>query len=769
MKNKLFKYSALLFASVLTAINMVAQQPVNYLMNQSVETIYAEVAQESIVSGETLWFKILVTNGAQMTSQDLSKVAYVELIAPDGKAVIQAKILLEHGSGNGSWVVPNSLSGGIYKLKAYTRWAKTYGHDAVFSRNIQIINPNKYDPNAAIESNLQKSNRTEFEGGSFIVGLKNTLYFAAEKDVVFFLLKDNNIVDSTQDKTSTIRSFIIKGEKGSTYAIKNSKTGELTVLKKPEEQGWHFEISKLAGTDMQFYMERTAFASSSPTFFLVLHTNQEIIEAQQFKSGDLKYNGIFHLNRPFEGVATVSMLDADKKLIAETSVLFPFQESSKLSVSTDKPVYKSRETGVLKISELDSTTLTNLTVRIRKIDDQPSQPSTNLNSYFRIISKLPEIPLDQQNYINSNSGDFEKVKPIMVLYGSHHDSLEQKLQYAPELSGHLISGTVRNRKTLEPVEGIRTYLSIPGDRFYFNYAQSDKQGHFVYDVKRCFGVESFIIQTNSQKDSGYIIEIDNPFLTHKGFSTTTNPEAASNEPNLLKRIQNAQLQNGINSVKRDQYFLPNYNDSTPFFGKADIEYNLDDYTRFTTMEEILREYVVEVDVKKTSNGFRIRVLNVPFKELFLEDPLVLYDGVPIFDMNKVMSLDPLKIAKLEVVSRRFLLGAHAFDGVINISSYKKDLNGLQLDSKALAIEYQGLQLQRQFSAPNYSNKELKNQKLPDLRTLLLWEPENLIYQKSSHSINFNTSDITGTFIVEISGISNTGKLVSASRSFTVTE
>ena len=38
-------------------------------------------------------------------------------------------------------------------------------------------------------------------------------------------------------------------------------------------------------------------------------------------------------------------------------------------------------------------------------------------------------------------------------------------------------------------------------------------------------------------------------------------------------------------------------------------YLLDDYTRFTTMEEVMREYVAEVRVRKEAERFHFKVLN----------------------------------------------------------------------------------------------------------------------------------------------------------------
>lgn len=769
MKKTILTYCLLAITLLFANTKLCSQEPSNFLLTQSSETIYADVSQSSIVTGETLWFKIFVSEGRRFISQDLSKVAYVELIGPDGKPALQAKILLEHGSGNGSWVIPNSLSGGAYKLKAYTRWAKTYNNKAVFSKTLTVINPNKFNPNAALEAADNAVQQIAFEGNSFISTIKNTVYFTTNKGITYLLLKDNIAIDSILATETSTGSFSFIAEKSSTYALKNGSNGQIISFDSPKQQGWHFEILTIKGNEVTFKIQRTALASGSPTFYLAVHSNQELIEAQQFKSESLDFTGVFKISKPFFGIASISLLDAEKKLVAENILLQSAQEKTDFTIKTNRPSFKTREQGELSISGLDSQALSNLTIRIVKAETGTTTTNLDPSLYFSFLSKLPDLPFQLQPFVLNNRNDFDKIKPLLILYGIHNKENEIQHLFEPELSGHIITGTIRSRKTLEPVQGIRTYLTIPGDRFYFNYAQSDKQGRFAYDVKRCFGVENFIIQTNNQKDSGYIIDIDNPFLSHKGFPTISNTDAASTEAELLKRIQNAQLQNGIHSIQKDQYFLPNYNDSTPFFGKADVEYNLDDYTRFTTMEEILREYVVEVDVKKTNAGYRIRVLNVPFKELFLEDPLVLYDGVPLFDVNKVMILDPLKIRKLEVISKRFLLGAHAFDGVINLTSYKKDMEGIQLDPRALVVEYQGLQLQRQFSAPKYTDKDTRNSRLPDLRTLLLWEPETLVYQKSSHKLNFTTSDVVGTYVIEISGLTNSGKIIYQTHTFNVTE
>jgi hypothetical protein len=66
---------------------------------------------------------------------------------------------------------------------------------------------------------------------------------------------------------------------------------------------------------------------------------------------------------------------------------------------------------------------------------------------------------------------------------------------------------------------------------------------------------------------------------------------------LLNYSIGVQVQNSFTGEKLKQFYTP-WVDSSAFFGTPDNQYNLDDYTRFSTMEEVLREYVYEVLVRR---------------------------------------------------------------------------------------------------------------------------------------------------------------------------
>ena len=174
------------------------------------------------------------------------------------------------------------------------------------------------------------------------------------------------------------------------------------------------------------------------------------------------------------------------------------------------------------------------------------------------------------------------------------------------------------------------------------------------------------------------------------------------------------------------------------------------------MEDVFREYVTEVLLKRESGKTHTRVA-LPGKGFFDEDPLVLVDGVPHFNPDSILALDPLKMRKLDVVKRKYFIGPAIAPGIISFISYKKDLSEIQLEPGALVVEYPGLQLSREFYSPTYNSEARLNDRIPDLRNVLYWSPEIKIGGSGKGHASFYTSDQQGKYAVMVQGITPDGK------------
>lgn len=132
-----------------------------------------------------------------------------------------------------------------------------------------------------------------------------------------------------------------------------------------------------------------------------------------------------------------------------------------------------------------------------------------------------------------------------------------------------------------------------------------------------------------------------------------------------------------------------------------------------------------------------------------------------------MEFDPLKIKKLEVVTKKFYSGNDVIEGIVSYTTYKGNLDGFQIDPNALVLEYEGLQLQREFYSPVYVTKEQEESRLPDFRNLLYWSPDIKTDEEGSSALDFYTSDRPGRYAVVVQGINSNGNAGSKVVYFTV--
>jgi hypothetical protein len=174
------------------------------------------------------------------------------------------------------------------------------------------------------------------------------------------------------------------------------------------------------------------------------------------------------------------------------------------------------------------------------------------------------------------------------------------------------------------------------------------------------------------------------------------------------------------------------------------------------MEEVIREYVTGLTVNKRKGKFYFRLLNEQ-REFFDQDPLIVLDGVPVFSADEIMAIDPLKIKKIEVVNRKYYLGSLVASGIFAVYSYNNDMAGLQLSNRALIMEYEGLQMQREFYTPKYDQDKTDYKRIPDFRNVLIWKPDIRIGKENSATIHFYTSDRKGKYMGVVEGINDKGQ------------
>ncbi|HEU5364696.1 MAG TPA: hypothetical protein VFU62_04170, partial [Hanamia sp.] len=413
-----------------------------------------------------------------------------------------------------------------------------------------------------------------------------------------------------------------------------------------------------------------------------------------------------------------------------------------------------------------------LSAAVYRLNSLHIPDDANIYSYLWLSSELKGFIENPDYYFqNDDAATSEALDNLLLTQGwrrfdeKNISPNKRVITYVPENNGHIIIGKVTNEGTGKPAADVLVYLSIPGRRVQLYGCKSNEEGMVHFDLKDFYGPSQIILQTNTDKDSLYHLEVFSPFSEE--FSGNQFPSLHISEANkdLLQSANlSMEMSNGYHATDLQKLQrLPI--DTLPFYYKPYKTYLLDNYTRFTTMEEVMREYVAEVNVVKKQGKYHFNTFNAPEFELhdkqptqtlFRKDPLMLLDGVPVFDVDKIIAYDPLKVQKLEVVASKYIWGPIVSEGIVSYTTYKGNLDGYTLDPRDVILDYDGLQQQRVFYSPDYSTDKEMQSRLPDFRQLLYWSPNVTTNEKGIGHISFFTGDIPGKYLVVLQGISSNG-------------
>lgn len=101
------------------------------------DDVYLLPDRTTCASGDTLWFNTVIFNPQQSIRQN---VVHVQLDNIDGVHITRVSVACKGTTGNGFMVVPDSLSTGIYVLKAFTNIQKQEENTVVRQRLLSVYN-----------------------------------------------------------------------------------------------------------------------------------------------------------------------------------------------------------------------------------------------------------------------------------------------------------------------------------------------------------------------------------------------------------------------------------------------------------------------------------------------------------------------------------------------------------------------------------------------------------------------------------------------------
>ncbi len=770
-----FLLLASIFASAQNeaVVNNLQQQFNNYQQQAVQEKIFVHTDKDFFLAGDILWFKVYAIDALNNKPTDLSRVAYVEVIDGDKKPVLQAKIKLDGGSGKGSFQIPTSVRSGSYVIRAYTNWMKNFNAELYFSKPLTIVNTFKNIDAKKAADTAQYDMRFFPEGGNLVDGIQSKVGFRIIDQHGKGVDCSGSIVDqggqavvSFKPQKFGIGNFTLTPSAGNKYTAVVTIGGKTITQALPVaySNGYVMQVADAGG---QVNINVTGINVPAAVYLLV-NTGQSLktAEVKQLQNG----KAVFTIDKAKlgDGVTHLTLFNDQSQPVCERLYFKRPQQQLLIDAKGNKDEFGLRQKISIDINAKDETNApqtADMSMAVYRLDSLQSVSDLDITSYLLLNADLRGT-IESPGYYFANTGAEADaaLDNLMLTHGwsrfKWEDIQQNKtaFEYIPEYEGHAITAKITDKKTGQPAENIIAYLSVPGKSYRLAVAKSNKNGLVEFNVTDFVGGDELILQTNQQQDSTYRIDIVNPFSEKfTGLQAGTFGISEKVADLLVQHSINTQVQNAFSGEKNLQFFAADI-DTVPFYGDAAKKYVLDDYTRFTTMEEVLREYVVEVGLRRQRGNFVLKTLDDPHNLFFDENPLVLVDGVPFFNMDTVVALNPLKIRKLEVMPHKYYLGPLTLNGIVSYTTYKGDLDGVQLDPASLVLEYDGLQLEREFYYPKYDNLVAVNSRLPDFRDVLYWSPDVKTDGKTGKTAaSFYTSDLPGTYAVVIQGITATGK------------
>jgi hypothetical protein len=337
-----------------------------------------------------------------------------------------------------------------------------------------------------------------------------------------------------------------------------------------------------------------------------------------------------------------------------------------------------------------------------------------------------------------------------------------------ERDGHYLSGRIRYREgNIDSSDFL--YMSVQGKVAEFDYAAIDTSGRFTFFLPPDNKLRNLILQPENANNN-MILEIE-PSFSRKLQVTQTIKEAFTDslldEFSVLSFNYQAGKIYGTNLKKEYADDESKNINRRRFYGIPEMEIFLDDYISLPVMQEVFFELVPGVLLRSIKSGYDVKIINPLTGNYYAEPPLVMIDGVIINDLTVLGDLNPEIVEKIEVVKTPYLIGDLVLHGIVNVITRSGDFSNITMPDYTVVLPYRVTDNYDSFIAPDYSDKQKKQKRIPDLRNTLYWNPSVKTDRNGEVETEFWTSDLPGTYTIIIHGISATGERLSLNKSFVV--
>lgn len=533
-----------------------------------------------------------------------------------------------------------------------------------------------------------------------------------------------NLLNNQAFKSSTYYIDLVndKGESIEQKKVVISKNGSFGSINIPENANSGFY--RLYGyTKWQRNFGVDCFALQD---FFILNVNEGINSSTTSKS-----NSSSSVDRD------INLVNDNKSVGYEKEV-----KTYKLNIKTDKSNYGKRE----------------------EINLSLSQPNYDLHKNVDFSLSVFKMPITNDSIAYYPNFMSKNISNELIRKKSYFINKEE-LHFFPETKGSYLAGTILKKDGKTNIKKkINLLVTAFDSARTLKTIWTDRSGRFLINFENHENPGEILIQINEMATSDYQIKLEDEF--HVNFPEIKNETLSLNE-NDKKYLKRLMLNYQINKEYFDseEEIFDKNEIKDLFYGTHDTCYYLKKYIDLPTMEEVFNNITLGAIAKKKKKIFNLVILDKNNNEL-LFPALILIDGIPVPDVQKMMKIHPSLVEKIAITHSNYMVGNTFFGGIISIFTKKKDFANITLPKSAKIYEYKTVETQNDLLDTNLQISSVEKN-IPAFYNTIKWVSNDSLGSDGKNQIVFNASDEKGKFLIKVVGFSDNKTIFTGETSYEI--
>lgn len=736
-----------------------------------IEKVYLHLDRKDYFAGQTSWFKGYFVSDFQPSARN--STLFVELINRSGAVISQKVLPVFNGITYGQMDIPDTLSTGTYRVRAYTPLMLNHEKEFLYNTPIRVYGRSN---KPAVSANNTNALAFFPEGGNLLAGVENRIAFKATSGEGLPENITASIVDNAGATVTQIKSFHdgmgvfkLTPVNGKTYqAVWNGRSFPLPAS---SDKGIAVQLQNRPGI-INYSYTYSGEQHFAPSYIIGQMQHQVMFKQPVDKNQPGSINtSAFH-----SGILQITFFNKDGMPLAERLVFVDNKEYI-VNAALNPQQVATKARGKNQYS-IDFKEPVNGNFSISVTDDDYNEPGPrkeNIISSLLLTSDIPGYVHNPAFYFSSATQAQEALDLVMLTNGWRRFNWKEIISNQPSPPAYTDPGyislsgqvNVRGSKKNFANRDLLVWVATSDSGRALELLKTDEKGRFKMDSVVFFDKAKILFSDVMGNKSKFItVKLDTDSL-YKTFNLPPlrMPPAINTGTSLLNNMQGA-----YSSYAR---------------GGGVLLDNVNIEGRRLTLEELEKKYVSglfsgNINARTINltgqfvpqiNIFEWLIGRVPSLvvqrnsqffdnyQLYLrQQPVQLFlDEMQMQDASLISTIPPNQIALIKIYPQ--FIGARGNGAAVAIYTKRgEDLNE-EMEASGDIVDYDGYSIIKEFYSPDYSTPPDVDYR--DNRLTLAWQPEVVLSSDKNASIpiQFYNTDRTKKFKVVAEGITKEGKLL----------